>query len=87
MGERRTEQEKKCRKKSGICLASVFLHIIEGDSLQSANTFPVMTSGLLTAMSPSGMQVGVRGRGWQPLSINGPTAKTMDAGKVRRPGF
>lgn len=33
-------------QKSGFRLASEFLRIIHGDSLQSANTFPMMASRL-----------------------------------------
>lgn len=50
LGGKKNRAEKKCQK-SVLCLASEFPHIIHGDPLQSANTFPVMT--LKTAHSNS----------------------------------
>lgn len=85
LGERRTEQKEHCQK-SGFCLASEFLHIVHGDLLQSANTFPVMTSRPLTATASLTDGGGSLGLGGKPLSMCY-WIHSQDKGSRERPGF
>lgn len=76
--EKGEQSRKKCQK-YGFRLASELLHISDGGSLRSANTFPVMTSSLLAATDQSGSQEWVSGS--RLAHSEGPDAKTVDAGK------